>query len=211
MLNVPAPGLLGNDADPDGDTLTLDTTPVTGPAHGQATMLGDGAYTYSPGPGFTGADSFTYRISDLGGLSTIGTASFTVTAAPTTTGTLYFQDGDPLADVWSLATGLPAAAPPLTDFDADNHPGLTIKHSNGSTSNTEHKKFHTWTYTTPATIALNGPVQVDLWSSAESFTEHHDLAFFVSLRLRCGRGQLHAARLERDLRKAVEHVVARLE
>jgi hypothetical protein len=38
--------------------------------HGHVTMATDGGFTYDPPPGFTGADSFTYRINGPGGTAT---------------------------------------------------------------------------------------------------------------------------------------------
>ncbi len=57
-LNVAAPGVLANDSDPDGDTLSAER--VSGPYHGSITLISDGSFTYTPAAGYAGADSFTY-------------------------------------------------------------------------------------------------------------------------------------------------------
>src|SRR4030095_5395244 len=55
--------VLANDSDPDaGDVLSL--TSVTAPAHGTAIVSTNDLVLYTPAPGFTGQDQFTYRISD---------------------------------------------------------------------------------------------------------------------------------------------------
>ncbi|MFO0881012.1 MAG: Ig-like domain-containing protein [Gemmataceae bacterium] len=62
-FEVPANrGLLANDVSPLGRTLTvlLETTP----AFGILSLSADGSFRYIPNRGFTGTDSFTYRISD---------------------------------------------------------------------------------------------------------------------------------------------------
>ena len=64
--------VLGNDSDPDGDGLTI--TGASAPAHGSAVISG-GQISYTPAAGYTGADSFTYTISDGRG----GNASAAVT------------------------------------------------------------------------------------------------------------------------------------
>jgi Ca2+-binding RTX toxin-like protein len=61
-LTEPAPGVLGNDFDPDGDQLTAIL--VANAAHGLATLNSDGSFTYAPAAHFTGEDSFTYRATD---------------------------------------------------------------------------------------------------------------------------------------------------
>ncbi|MFK8005219.1 MAG: Ig-like domain-containing protein [Saprospiraceae bacterium] len=58
--------VLSNDADPDGDNLTVNTTPVTSPSNGSVTLNSDGTYTYTPSSGFFGTDSFEYQVCDDG-------------------------------------------------------------------------------------------------------------------------------------------------
>ncbi|MGE5460110.1 MAG: Ig-like domain-containing protein [Solirubrobacterales bacterium] len=67
-LDQPAPGLLGNDVDPDGDPLAVTTTPVTSPANGSLTLHADGSYSYVHDGGSTNGDSFVYEVCDTGGL-----------------------------------------------------------------------------------------------------------------------------------------------
>ena len=57
-LTVAAPGVLGNDSDPENDTLTASL--VDGPANGSLSLNADGSFSYTPNAGFTGCDSFTY-------------------------------------------------------------------------------------------------------------------------------------------------------
>ncbi|HEX8169718.1 MAG TPA: Ig-like domain-containing protein [Thermoanaerobaculia bacterium] len=62
-LNVPAPGVLSNDGDPNG--LPLTATPVSAPEHGDVTLNPDGSFTYSPSnPLSTQSDSFQYKASN---------------------------------------------------------------------------------------------------------------------------------------------------
>ncbi len=70
--------LLMNDSDPDGDLLTLDIVPVTGPTQGSVTLNVDGTFTYVPDPNFNGSDAFTYRISDGNGGFAQATVMITV-------------------------------------------------------------------------------------------------------------------------------------
>ena len=58
VLNVPAPGVLSNDTDPEDDPImaVLDSAPD----HGEVTLDNDGSFTYTPDPGFVGTDSFGY-------------------------------------------------------------------------------------------------------------------------------------------------------
>ncbi|MBP1301302.1 Ig-like domain-containing protein [Curtobacterium sp. 1310] len=68
-------GLLANDG---GSDLTL--TSHTDPTHGTLELGEDGAYRYTPAPGFSGTDSFTYTATDGNGTTT--TATVTVTVLP---------------------------------------------------------------------------------------------------------------------------------
>lgn len=61
-LTVNAPGLLTNDLDVDGDSIT--SAMVTDVSHGTLQLGADGSFTYTPNVDFTGTDSFTYVASD---------------------------------------------------------------------------------------------------------------------------------------------------
>lgn len=63
QIGTPITGnVLTNDLDADGDVLTarLDLAPLLG----TVVLQEDGDFVYTPAPGFTGTDSFTYRASD---------------------------------------------------------------------------------------------------------------------------------------------------
>ncbi|MEP5154213.1 Ig-like domain-containing protein [Planktotalea sp.] len=73
--------VLGNDTDPDGDTLSVLSASAP---NGTVTINGDGTLNYDPTPGFTGVDTITYEISDgLGGTDT-STVTVTVSAPANT-------------------------------------------------------------------------------------------------------------------------------
>jgi hypothetical protein len=78
-LSVPAPGVLTNDADPEGSTLTA--IKQSDPSHGSVTFNSDGSFTYVPTAGFTGTDSFTYSASDGTLGSNLATVTISVGAA----------------------------------------------------------------------------------------------------------------------------------
>jgi hypothetical protein len=78
ILNVQAPGVLANDSDPDGDPLTA--VRISVPTHGQLSFISSGSFTYTPDPGYIGADSFTYAASDGPLSSNTAKVSITVTA-----------------------------------------------------------------------------------------------------------------------------------
>jgi VCBS repeat-containing protein len=61
-LDVDPPGVLGNDTDANGDSLTA--TLVSDVSNGTLVLDADGSFTYEPDPGFVGDDTFTYYASD---------------------------------------------------------------------------------------------------------------------------------------------------
>jgi hypothetical protein len=76
-LHVPAPGLLRNDHDPQGDVLRA--TPVVGPGHGSSlTVNPDGSFTYQPEPRFVGTDGFVYQVRDGTNASNFATVTIRV-------------------------------------------------------------------------------------------------------------------------------------
>jgi len=63
ILTVAAPsGVLANDSDADGDTLTA--VLVTPPNLGSLALNPNGSFTYTPNAGVNGVDSFQYRVND---------------------------------------------------------------------------------------------------------------------------------------------------
>lgn len=78
-LTVPAPGILANDVDADGDTLRA--MRVSGPTHGALTVRADGSFVYTPTPGYAGTDTFAYRSYDGIGYSDVVTVSILVDRA----------------------------------------------------------------------------------------------------------------------------------
>ncbi len=75
---VAAPGVLQNDSDP--NAAALSAALVAGPASGQVTLAADGSFTYTPNPGFTGQDGFTYRA--IAGTLSSAAAAVTITVQP---------------------------------------------------------------------------------------------------------------------------------
>lgn len=76
LLVVPRPGVLANDGDGDGDALTAQL--VSGPSRGDLSFDADGSFVYSQDFGFTGTDSFTYRVTDGVHQSNAATVTITV-------------------------------------------------------------------------------------------------------------------------------------
>ncbi len=71
--------VLENDSDPEGDTLTISAN--TAPQNGSLTLSADGSFVYTPNLGFSGADAFTYTITDGNGNEDTATVQFTVSTA----------------------------------------------------------------------------------------------------------------------------------
>jgi hypothetical protein len=100
-LSVAAPGPLGNDVDPEGAALTA--TLATATESGELTLNADGSFTYTPTPGFTGTDHFTYTATGpVGAVSEPATVTITVDPPPpcepltsvnTVTGTALTTEG----------------------------------------------------------------------------------------------------------------------
>lgn len=77
-LNIAAPGLLANDTDVDANDV-LSSVIDSNPTNGNLTLNADGSFSYTPNPGFTGTDSFTYLVQDDSGAANNSSAPVTVT------------------------------------------------------------------------------------------------------------------------------------
>ena len=127
VLTVAAPGVLGNDTDPDGDALTA--VLVSGPQHGSLTLNANGSFAYVPAADFAGSDSFSYRASDGALTSNVATVAINLTAvndAPTATvaagGTC--GTGDRSGTINLTVGDLESAATALTLTAASSNPTL---------------------------------------------------------------------------------------
>ena len=79
VLTVAATGVLGNDSDPNGGTITA--VLASGVANGTLSSFNsNGGFTYTPKPNFNGSDSFSYKANDGTQNSNVVTVTLTVTA-----------------------------------------------------------------------------------------------------------------------------------
>jgi ABC-type transport system substrate-binding protein len=100
-------------SDADGDALTYSI--VAGPAHGALGSVTGNQVTYTPGPGFNGLDSFTFKANDGQLDSNVATVSITVTSADRPTLTVdVFGSGT----VTSAPAGIDCPPSCSASFDA---------------------------------------------------------------------------------------------
>jgi hypothetical protein len=105
--------LLLNDNDPDGDPVAVTSVAATSARAGTIVSTSPGSWTYTPAPGISGGDSFTYAISDGRGGSATGTVNVTVSGpAPPV------EDGLVLAFGFNESAGTTA-----TDTSGNGHVG----------------------------------------------------------------------------------------
>jgi len=76
VLNVAAPGVLGNDSDPDGDPLTA--VLLVSATNGALALNLDGSFSYTPDSDFVGLDTFTYQADDGQVTSNVATVTIVV-------------------------------------------------------------------------------------------------------------------------------------
>ena len=76
VLQVTKPGVLGNDIDVDGDTLTAELMTTT--SNGNLTLSANGSFIYQPNPDFNGVETFTYKANDGSWDSNLATVTITV-------------------------------------------------------------------------------------------------------------------------------------
>jgi hypothetical protein len=104
-LNVPAPGILGNDLAVAKTNFTASL--VSGPSRGALTFNSNGGFTYVPNGGVAGVDSFTYVAND--GFSNSRPATVSIDVTPSTN--IFYDDftrsttnSNPLAP-WTVGLG----------------------------------------------------------------------------------------------------------
>ncbi len=164
-LVVPAPGVLGNDSDPDGDALTVFGPLAVTATNGTLSLALDGSFTYTPNPGFIGSDAFVYRAYD--GSTTSNSVSVTIEVVPVPqvglvnpdTGEWHLDDGS--GTVTTFYYGNPGDYPFMGDWDGDgiDTPGL-YRQSDGfvylRNSNSEGVADTTFFFGNPGDVPLAG-------------------------------------------------------
>ena len=134
-----------NDTDVDGDTITV--TGAANGAHGTVVNNGDGTVTYTPASNYTGADSFTYTISDGHGGTASGTVGITVTppvnVAPVANTDTVTTPEDTAAVVAVLANDTDANNDTLTitGVGAAAH-GAVVNNGNGTVTYTPSANYN---------------------------------------------------------------------
>ncbi len=128
-MNIPAPGVLSNDTDADGNSLTAINASV--PLHGGTLTLNpNGSFSYTPATGYKGDDTFTYQAYD-GALSS-NTATVTITVNETEPpdkpasfyGEIHILENPPVAGQFVEAY-VPGVSTPVASVAIQNTPPLT--------------------------------------------------------------------------------------
>ncbi|HLQ79063.1 MAG TPA: cadherin-like domain-containing protein, partial [Terriglobia bacterium] len=114
-LIIAAPGVLANDTDVDGNTLTAAL--VAGPASGSLTLNGNGSFTYTPNANFNGTDSFSYRATD--GTANSNTATVTITVNGSNTAPVANDDCYTMNEDGVLNITAPGVLANDTDVNGD--------------------------------------------------------------------------------------------
>ncbi|MCP4340448.1 MAG: DUF4347 domain-containing protein [Desulfobulbaceae bacterium] len=107
---VAGTNLLDGDLDGDlpNDTLSVNTTPLSGPSHGSLTLNSDGTFSYTHNGSENFSDSFSYELLDAdGGVTDSGTVMITISP---------IDDNDPVADDESFTVAEGGTA---TEVDLD--------------------------------------------------------------------------------------------
>ena len=159
VLSIGSSGVLSNDSDVDGDTLTAAL--VSGPANGSLTLNADGSFDYTPNANFNGVDTFVYAASDgtAWAETTVTITVEPVADSPVINGDAYSTGEDnPLtvgADMGVLANDLETAGGALTaELVTGPEHGTLVLNSDGSFSYTPEAN---WNGTVTFTYKAIGP------------------------------------------------------
>ena len=126
--------LLSNASDVDGDSLSINTTPVSTVNNGSLTLSANGAFSYIPSLNFNGTDSFSYEVVDGNGGSAQGNVTLTVSAVndiPVAVADAYSVNEDIVLSI--LATDANNLLNNDSDADGDT---LTVSLVSGTSNGT---------------------------------------------------------------------------
>jgi len=157
-LATSAPGILGNDSDPNARTLTA--TLVTSTSAGLLLLRPDGSFSFRPSTGFVGTAEFSYRASNGSTLSEVVIARIVVddSAPPTTTTTTVPSTTVPSTTTTSTTTtSTTSTVPPTTTTSTTS----TVPPTTTTSTTTTVPPTTTTTSTTPTTTTTTVPPVAD--------------------------------------------------
>ncbi len=114
-LVVPAPGLLANDSDVEGNPIVA--VKVSNPSHGALVFSSNGSFTYKPALNWNGEDSFTYKAKD--NLLPSTAVKVTITVRPSNDAPVAVQDRYKVEQDSMLAIDAPGLLTNDKDLDGD--------------------------------------------------------------------------------------------
>ncbi|WP_341218465.1 Ig-like domain-containing protein, partial [Neptunomonas phycophila] len=188
--------VLLNDSDSDGDSLSVNTSPIVAPLHGSLTLNGDGSFVYIPDPNYNGNDTFTYQVIDADGGTANAVVSLTVNAVndtPIATGESATTDEDTPVTVDVLANDTDADGDSLSVDSATATNGTVAINPDGTITYTPDANFtgsDTITYTvsdgnggtSTATVAVTiNAVNDNPTTTGESATTDEDTPVTVDV------------------------------
>jgi len=121
-LNVSSPGVLSNDNDTNGDSLTAEL--VSSVSSGHLVFYADGSFAYTPETDFTGTVVFSYKAADGTDYSNVATVSVTVNALGVNNPPVAVSDDYIVPKGQALV--IPASGVLDNDFDVDGDPLTAI-------------------------------------------------------------------------------------
>ena len=152
--NVLSDNSLGADSDPNGDSLTVNIAPVSGPTNGSLTLNTDGTFDYVPDEDFNGTDSFTYQITDGNGGTDTATVNITINSVVDAVNDTLTTDEDMASTLNVLTNDSFGPNATITGVTQGANGTVTIG-SNGEVTYTPNSNFngtdsYTYTVTTDA-------------------------------------------------------------
>ena len=141
--------LLGNDSDPDNDSIFIAS--VTRGVGGDVTLNPDGTVTFTPDPNFNGTATFTYTVSDGNLLSAPATVTITV-AAVNDPAVIGGTDTGSVTEDLDVTAGNLTTGGTLTVADPDTGEASfhgTVTPSAGALGTLTIAPNGTWTYSVP--------------------------------------------------------------
>lgn len=174
ILDVAAPGVLGNDSDPDADALSA--VLAAGPSHGTIQLNPNGSFIYTPDTDYHGTDTFYYQADDGLALSDVIAVTLTVTPTPVAPNPMASPSAVLAGETVVLSCNPVGGSGAYVSFQWSGSNGFTSSQQNPGVVSMSDAGIFTFTLTVVDSLGLAGTESITVIAIASALLPNAEIS-----------------------------------